>query len=325
MLENLRQSFGERFKESELLKNHTTFKIGGPAKYFVIVKNAEEVKVAIDAAKKENIQYVVIGGGSNILAADLGYDGLVIKISGGEVQFGANEAVVDAGYSLIRFILECAKHNLSGLEFMIGIPGTIGGALYGNAGAEGRAVGELVKSVELLMPTGEIQTVPAEWMQFSYRESKVKNMDAKERPIIIRATFALAPTDGAAAEVMLKQKMKERIEREPKGASAGCFFKNIKLNDSNREHILEKLPIPPEQKELFRSRNAVPCGWLVTELGLKGKQIGGAKVAEEHANFIINTGNATADEVMQLVSLIKMRARDELAFQLDDEVQLLGF
>ena len=175
------------------------------------------------------------------------------------------------------------------------------------------------------MPDGEIKTVDREWMQFAYRESKLKNTEAKDRPIVVRVTFTLTPTDGVAAETRLKEKMKERIMREPKGASAGCFFKNIKLNDQNREHILEKLPIPPEKKALFRSRNAVPCGWLVTELGLKGKQIGGAEVYREHANFIINTGNATADEVMQLVSLIKMRARDELAFQLDDEVQLLGF
>lgn len=325
MLDILKQQFGERFKENELLKNHTTFRIGGPAKYFVIVKNAEEVKAAIEAAKKENIQYVVIGGGSNILAADLGYDGLVIKISGGGAQFGANEAVVDAGYGLIRFILECAKHNLSGLEFCIGIPGTIGGALYGNAGAEGRAVGELVKSVELLMPDGVIQTVPAEWMQFTYRESKVKNMDAKERPIIIRATFALTPTDGAAAEAVLKKKMVERLAKEPKAPSAGCFFKNIKFSAAGREHIFEKLQVPADRREKYAERNSVPVAWLIEDLGFKGKQIGGAKVADEHANFIVNAGNATADEVMQLVSFIKMRARDERGFQLEDEVQLIGF
>ena len=325
MMETLKQFFGERFKEGEPLKNHTTFKIGGPAKYFVMVKTAEEIKMAIAAAKGENIPYAIIGGGSNLLVSDSGYDGLVIKISGGEVKFGTNEAVVDAGYGLIRLILECAKHNLSGLEFCIGIPGTIGGAIFGNAGAEGRAVGELVKSVELLMPDGVIQTVPAEWMQFSYRESKVKNMDAKERPIIIRATFALTPTDGAAAEATLKQKMKERLEREPKAPSAGCFFKNIKFTDAEREHIFDKLQVPEDRRAKYAERNSVPVAWLIEDLGFKGKQIGGAKVAEEHANFIVNTGNATADEVMQLVSFIKMRARDHREFQLEDEVQLLGF
>ena len=307
------------------MKNHTTFRIGGPAKYFVIAKTAEEIKTAIAAAQKENIPYAIIGGGSNILAADSGYDGLIIKIFGGTAEFGGNEATVDGGYGLIRLILECAKHNLGGLEFCIGIPGTIGGAVFGNAGAEGRAVGELVKSVELLMPNGEIQTVDREWMQFVYRESKLKNMDAKERPIIIRATFTLQPVDGPAAEALLKQKMIERLGKEPKAPSAGCFFKNIKLNDANREHIFNKLQVPADRREKYYERNAVPVAWLIEDLGFKGKQIGGAKVADEHANFIINTGNATADEVMQLVSFIKMRARDHREFQLEDEVQLLGF
>jgi len=324
-METLKQFFGERFKEGELLKNHTTFKIGGPAKYFVIAKTAEEIKTAIAAAEKENIQHTVIGGGSNLLVSDGGYDGLVIKISGGEIKFGADEAVVDAGYGLIRLILECAKHNLGGLEFAIGIPGTIGGAIFGNAGAENRAVGELVKSVELLMPNGEIQTVPNEWMQFTYRESKLKNMDAKERPIIIRATFSLSPVDGAAAEAVLKQKMIERLGKEPKAPSAGCFFKNIKFSDADREHIFNKLQVPADRREKYAERNSVPVAWLIEDLGFKGKQIGGAKVADEHANFIVNTGNATADEVMQLVSFIKMRARDHREFQLEDEVQLLGF
>ena len=188
-------------------------------------------------------------------------------------------------------------------------------------------MGELVKAVELLMPDGIIQTVDCEWMQFTYRESKLKNMDVRERPVIVSAIFDFQPAEsaGATAETIIKQKMKERLEREPKAPSAGCFFKNIKLTDANREHILDKLRVPAEKRQKFSERNAVPVAWLIEDLGFKGKQIGGAKVAEEHANFIVNTGNATADEVMQLVSFIKMRARDERGFQLEDEVQLLGF
>lgn len=311
----MRELIGLDVLADEPIRNYTTFKIGGPAKFFVKVQNKDELKKSLAAALELKLNYWILGGGSNVLVSDKGFDGLVIKLADGALDISENEVKVFAGHSLALLIREVIGKNLGGLEFAANIPGTIGGAIYGNAGAYGKGVGDLVEKIEVLEITasGVVEKTfsPAE-CEFKYRDSIFK----KHPEWIVAEIVLNLPTDENAQSKLdeIQKEWESRKAKQPWNfPSAGCTFKNLIYTEELAKY-----------KE-WEIKGKLPAGKFIEEAGLKGMKIGGAQVSELHANFIINLGDATADDVMQLISLVKTKVRDEFNVQLEEEVQYVGF
>ncbi len=298
MIDKLRHVLGDLVKENEPLKNHTTFKIGGPARYFFVAESEEEIIKAVAAAKDLNLSYFILGGGSNVLVSDDGFDGLIIKITDYRLQITDFEIEAGAGVLLQVLVQESAKAGLSGLEQAAGIPGTLGGAIFGNAGGRYWGMGDVLKSVKLLYPDGKIETVSRDWMEFGYRESKLKNFPMSGRPIILSAILELKSGNPEEIKKIMVEKTAGREQKLPKEPSAGCVFKNLE-NQS--------------------------VGQIIDSLGLKEKCAGNACVSNLHANFIVNKGNATAKDVRELIELIKKTVKEKKGIELAEEIQYLGF
>jgi len=313
------KEFG-KVKTNEPLSKHTTFKIGGPATYFVIV---DSVDSAIDLLKYldgEGHKYIVFGGGSNMLASDNGYDGVVVQIVDRSVEVKGEEVTATAGIQTVALAQETIKSGLTGFEWGVGIPGSIGGAIRGNAGATGAEIKDTLKSVEVYRD-GEAITLSNEDCNFGYRDSKFKH----NNDVILRATFSLKKGEDNDARRKALEVIKYRNETQPKGyASTGCIFKNIEIiDDSISQKLLDNFSKEDEKVASFLQNKKIPAGWLVEMCGLKGRQIGDAKISEEHGNFIINLGKATSADVTTLIEEIKQTVYDRYGFTLNEEIQLI--
>ena len=311
----LKEIFGDRCRENEPLAKHLNFKIGGPAKWFCEVKTVDELQKAIAAIGET--PYVVLGGGSNMLASDQGFDGVVFKLALRETKIEVNTVTADAGVISAALARQTAAAGLAGFTWAISLPGTIGGAVRGNAGCFGGEMKYTVKSVDVLRD-GQVVTLTNEEMEFGYRESRVKHSS----DIVLRAHLELTPGDPEQLKEELNKTVESRKASQPLYAgSAGCMFKNYEIKDeADIERLRDKL-IPEEMLEARR----VSAGWLIDHADLKGEKIGNAQVSNEHANFVVNLGGATADEVVQLISVVKMKIRERFGIQLQEEVQLIGF
>jgi len=310
-------------KQGIALAPYTTFKIGGPAKEFVVVKSEEELIEALHYAKENSLKYYILAGGSNVLFADEGFGGLVIRISGaGEMKLlGEQNIECWVGENLGQIVNFAKENSLAGMEKLIGIPGSIGGAVRGNAGAFGVEMKDLVKKIRAIDISGEdsiIREYSNADCDFAYRHSAFK-----ENPNIIILSVVLKLNIGNKDEIF--QKMREvirtRNEKVPMGwvGSAGSFFENPHVEN-------EELQKRFKEASGFRNPNGeIPAGWLISEMGLRGKKIGGIEVSEKHANFIINTGGGTAQDVVMLTSFIKQQVRDNLGVQLKEEVNYIGY
>ena len=305
-------------RQNEILKNHTTFKIGGPAKYFCVIDDYDQLMPVLKCAKKNNLDILIIGGGSNMLIADAGYNGLVIKFNIKEIKFIGQSVILSPDFPLGQLVGLAAVNNLSGLEFATGIPGTIGGAIVGNAGAYGGEMAEVVEKVEVIDEFFKKIILTKADLKFRYRTSILKNT-AK---ILIKAHLSLKPGNFQKSAEIMKVYALDRFNKHPQQPSAGSTFKNIILTGEIEQNLRNKsLEIP----EKFIEYQKIPVAWLIEQLGLKGFKIGGAQISEKHANHLINLGTATADNVVQLISLIKMKVRDELGIQLEEEIRYIGF
>ena len=308
-------------KENEVLANHSTFRIGGPAKYFIVVKSKEELIEALDFAEKKNLPFFVFGGGSNILCRDQGYGGIAIKIQNSKISFTDAEIIrVEAGTLLSQLIRESINANLTGLEWAMGIPGTVGGAVAGNAGAYGHSIAEFVKNVAVLSrdESGEwrIKNYPAEKCDFIYRGSRFKKSDNQE--IILEVEFDFEKGDPEKSKKIIQEILEERRKKLIPYPSAGCAFKNIIIDGlKNKEEFLKLIPRDKIKGGKF------PAGWLIENCGLKGRQIGGAKIAEEHANYIVNAGRATAGDALKLIDLCKKKTREKFNLDLEEEIMVI--
>ncbi|MFA7466460.1 MAG: UDP-N-acetylmuramate dehydrogenase, partial [Parcubacteria group bacterium] len=273
------------------LAPYTTFKIGGPAKFFVEAKSESDIADSIDYAKNNNKDFFIFSGGSNLLVSDNGLDGLAIKISNSSIEIKDREVFCGAGTSLSQLAMETAKNNLGGLEWAAGIPGTVGGAIAGNAGAFGGEISDnLIEVKTLSVEEGKLMTFEKKDCDFGYRNSLFKKNSGKF--ILISAVFDLEAGKREESEKKIGDIIKKRKEKQPRYPSAGSFFKNPVVN---KEEIINKFE---RDTGLKIKDDKIPAGWLIEEVGLKGKKIGGAKVSEKHSNFIINTGNATAEDVI---------------------------
>lgn len=314
----LQSIFSARLRENESMSKHTNFRIGGSAKWFVEVRTVDELKQVLKIAVDQKISYFIFGGGSNILVNDKPFDGIAIKIAMRNIAINKNLVRVEAGALSSSVARETAKAGLSGLTWAISLPGTIGGAVRGNAGCFGGETKEHLVEVELLSD-GKVITIKKDDLHFSYRDSVIKH----NNDIVLSAIFELEQGDSKKLLAELDEKLNARKISQPLDAgSAGCMFKNYEIkSDDELQRIKQILDISPEMNLTRR----ISAGWLIDQLDLKGTQIGGAKVSEKHGNFLINTGNATADDVVQLIALIKTRARNEYGINLNEEVQYLGF
>ena len=294
----------------------TTFKIGGPAKYYLETKDIEELQEVIKFCKDNNIDFKVIGGGSNFLVNDLGYDGLIIKYINRDIDLIDGVFKVGAGVALLNFINHSLEKGYAGQESLAGIPGTIGGAIYGNAGAYGKGIGDIIKSVKIIDENGDIKILPQEDCNFNYR----KSIFSSYKCIILDAEIVLVEKDNQEEKEIAQKNIIVRVEKHPLNLpNSGSWFKNISLTDE----VAEKLKEFDLSK--FEKYKKIPAAFLIEQASLKGYQIGGAQMSEKHANFLVNKKDARAEDVVNLSDHVKKVIKEKYDILLEEEVQYIGF
>ena len=283
-------------KENVSLKTLTTLKVGGISKYVFYPKDVTSLKKALTLFKENNINYKIFGNGSNIIPSDKIYDGVIIKLSSlNNLKIEDEVIEVEAGYSLMKLAKEVIKLGLSGLEWANGIPGTIGGAVYMNAGAYKQDMSFVLEKITVLDENMNIVTLNKDELDFSYRHSRLM----EENLICLSATLKLEKKDISLIEEVVNKRKEKRMETQPlEYPSAGSVFRNP-FNDF--------------------------AGRLVEECNLKGKQIGGAMISLKHANFIINKDNATGKDVLDLINLAKKEVKEKFNIELKQEQELFNF
>lgn len=290
----------DRIVVNEPMASHTTFRIGGPADLFYEAETKEKLIKAVQACRQLGIPYFILGGGSNILVSDKGIRGMAIKIVNSKWQIVNSKIIVEAGMSLPYLVQEAAQKSLSGLEICAGIPGTVGGAIVGNAGTKTEWISQLVEEVEVVDQGGKVTKVFARDCQFGYRKSRFQN----SQEIILSVVLGLTKDNSENIERRMTDYLQARAS-QPKGASAGSVFKNPSVD--------------------------LPAGQLIEEAGLKGKQIGKAQISEAHANFIVNLsadkaglGGATCRDVLELIRLAKQKVAEKFGVKLEEEIKIVG-
>ncbi len=312
-------------KKNVFLKKYTTFQIGGPAKYFYIAKSKAELIKAAKQAKKINLPFFVLGGGSNLLINDKGFSGLVIKNEARGFKVKKEKIIAESGAVLDRVIKAAVRAGLSGLEELSGIPGTLGGAVYGNAGwpRRERTIGNFVETAELLMPNGRIKKVKKNWLSFGYRNSRLKEIKNKnKKPVILEAVLKLKKDKKEDLKKRCQENFKVRSKKIPPGFSAGSIFKNF---SPHPKKVFDAKPALKAILENFKRKDLIPAAYLIQECELKGKKIGQAQISEKHANFIVNLGKAKAKDVKKLIKLAKRKVKNKFGILLEEEICYLGF
>jgi len=305
-----------RVLENYLLKNATSINIGGPAKYFFRAKNEDDIIGAVDWARINKCKWLVIGGGCNLVPSDSGYNGLVIKNEvsilkrGKKIYFGS-------GNNLLKTIFELNRLGLAGMEHMAGIPGTVGGAIYGCAGAYGQEIKDKLIRVKLF----DSKNLKMKWArkqecEFSYRESIFKK---KRHLIILGAEFGLRKGNPKTLMAESRKIIDLRNKKFPKNLLCpGSFFKNIIIKDM-RPALKSKLISKIDKAKIVNGK--IPAGYLLERVGSRGLSVGGIKVADYHGNLIYNAGNGTAAEVLKLAALLKEKVRKKFGISLEEEIQ----
>lgn len=294
---------------------YTTLRVGGPAELFARARTVDELAALAVKAHREGIPLTVLGWGSNVLASDHGVRGLVVWNSSRELAVSASgEVIVSTGYGFQELFLRAAQAGLAGLEFAVGIPGSVGGALVSNAGAYRASIGEFVTGVEVVQD-GERGWVEPQALQFAYRDSILRRPDPP-RLVLLRVRLKLPRGDRRSIYREARDYQRQRIAKQPAPASAGSFFKNV--SDPALARELEGLP------DRLREAGVVPAGYLIEAVGLKGLRHGGAMISRRHANFLLNVGKATAGELRDLAELARQRVLARFGVALEEEVLYLG-
>lgn len=294
-----------RVRPRESLAPYTTFRVGGPAEWFVEARSRGEILALLDVARSAAITVTILGGGSNVLVSDAGLRGLVVRFRGGEVRrLDASHVQADAGVTINGLVRWTVARGMAGLEAWAGTPGTVGGALYGNAHFGGRMIGELVECVEVSTREGVVQKLGAPEMAFGYDRSRLQQTGE----VLLSADFRVLAGDPAALRATARQSLAFRKQTQPLALpSAGCVFQNP---DPARDRLPEGMPWS--------------AGALVDRAGLKGVAVGGARVSLEHGNFIVNEGTATAADIRRLVDRCRRTVRDRFDVDLREEIVYLG-
>lgn len=311
----------DKIQKNYPLAQLSTYKIGGPAEYFILAETKNDVEEAFAFAREQKLAVTVLGGGSNILINDNGVRGLVIKLHNQEIEVQGETILCGAGVE-VKTIAELAfEKNLSGIEWSIGIPGSMGGAIRGNAGAHGGSFDQVVELVRVFDCEKFlwIDYKPQD-CDFAYRSSRFKT----EPHYIIWEVILRLKASGDKSS--MKQKMDEyreyRRTSQPKEPSAGCVFKNFFAEDIARQN--PDLARRAEQENKIRG-SKIGAGYLIELLNLKGSAIGGAKISEQHANFLVNADGASAQDVKALIESVKEQVRKEFGIEMEEEIQYIGF
>ncbi len=287
-----------KIEKEVFLSKYTTYKVGGLCDAIIYPKNVEKLVALIKILKKYKMKYKVLGNGSNVLFSDKKYNGIIIKLNSlDNIELVGNKITVGAGYQLMRLAAFATKHSLTGLEFASGIPGTVGGAVFMNAGAYKSDMGYVVKEVKVLTPEYEIINLTNAEMKFHYRTSFLKD---HPNYICLEAVIKLKKGKKSAIEQLIKDRKKRRLETQPlEYPSAGSVFRN---------------PSPDN-----------PSGKIIEELGLKGITKGGAEISKKHANFIINTGGASAEDIKELITYVQKTVKETKDIDLTVEQEFVNW
>lgn len=310
--EDFQNKYGKRIEENVLLRDFTSMGVGGVADYFFRANRVEDMVGVVSYLVKHDIPYFILGGGYNLVFSDMGFPGFVIKNELRDIVFSQDKAevIVGSGVEISRLLMDAASRDLGGLEFMFGIPGTIGGALYGNAGAFGHSIGDFVRSATILIPgdkdkESKIVRHTGKWFEFTNRSSKLKSQNQLKpndnQPVILSVRIQLCQSKKEVILRKMQENFRQKREKQPLDSkSAGCVFKN-----------------PGSEKEQS-------AGFLIDHSGGKKLKVGGAIVSKKHANFIINQKKATAEDIRRLANQIKDLVKAEYRVNLEEEIEYPG-
>jgi UDP-N-acetylmuramate dehydrogenase len=285
--------FSDILKSDEPLAQYTWLKVGGPAQYLAEPRSVDELQALVICCHEQKIPVRLLGGGSNLLVRDEGVSGVVIRLAEpafAEISHEGNIVRSGGGALLSNLISHSVKAGLAGLEVLTGIPGTVGGAIHGNAGGRGADIGQFVKSVTVLTSKGESFTRTEDALSFAYRKSSIDEL------VILNAEFELQPDDSEEITQRIRKLWIMKRSTQPLShQSAGCIFKNPR---------------------------GLSAGALIEQAGLKGTHVGGAQISDRHANFIVTDENATADDVLRLIDLIHAKVSDRFGVDLETEINI---
>ena len=278
------------------MKRHTTFRIGGPADFFLLPSTVDEVRGILEICREEELPYFILGNGSNLLVSDKGYRGVIIQLyrNFSNISVEGNEICASSGALLSQIAAAARNASLTGFEFAGGIPGTLGGAVFMNAGAYGGELKDVLKEAVVMTEQGEILTLPVEKLDMGYRTSRIK----KAGYLVLEARLVLEQGDMDKIRDITKNLTEKRVSKQPlEYPSAGSTFKR------------------PE---------GYFAGKLIMDAGLRGYQVGDAQVSEKHCGFVINKGNATAADVLTLIENVREKVQEQFGVTLEPEVKFLG-
>ncbi len=295
----------DRVRSNHPLAAYTTFRVGGAAEWLVETRSADEIVAVLTLAHEHHVPVTLLGGGSNVLIADGGVRGIVIRPRGGEARAMSMQIVrADAALTINGLVRWTITQGLAGLEAWAGTPGTVGGAVFGNAHFAGRSIGELVEQVHLASRAGQVRSIPATEMAFGYDRSRLQTSGE----VLLSADFRVQPADATSLRAVARESLAFRKRTQPlETPSAGCVFQN---------------PQPGED----RVPDGIPwsAGALVDRAGLKGMRMGGAAVSTAHGNFIVNDGRASAHDIRQLIEHCRQVVGERFGVRLRDEIVYLG-
>jgi UDP-N-acetylmuramate dehydrogenase len=310
--ERLRDALGDGLLTAEPLRYHTTFRVGGPADFYYPARTPSALVEALRTAHRLDLPVFLLGGGSNLLVSDAGFRGLVVRNAIESIEFDGAVAHVGCGADFLELIYQCRDRELSGLEFAAGIPGSVGGALYGNAGCYGQDIGSFTIECTHATPDGAtVETRPAAWYEFAYRDSRLK----RDPRVLLTALLQFRPGRRDEIQKVIEEKLEIRRVKHPAWRiepTAGSYFKNL----------------PPDWQmpgaKHSPGTRRVPAGQLLDEVGCRGLRVGDAMVYAKHANILVNAGHATARDVLALAEEMKRRVREKFGVELEEEVMFLG-
>lgn len=303
-------------QENVALSNFSNFRLGGPARWFAEPKTDADAIALIHYATEQHWPIALLGNGANTLISDLGFPGLVIHMCNDDIAVNGQTITAGAGVTIRTLLSTTARAGLGDPElfrWLAGVPGSVGGSIYGNVGGRTQFLGDMIESVTVITETGDRQELTAKECEFGYRTSRFKHT----KEIILRAKFVLPINDKAILLAAIKEAALNKNTIQPTtAASTGCIFKNIAVPDPSTLSA---------ELQPFLVDGQLPAWRAIVTAGCQGKIMGGAQVSTVHANYIVNTGTATAEHVIMLISFVKQQVRDQLGLQLHEEVQYLGF
>ena len=295
---DIQRRLGIKTSRNEPLARFSTMRVGGPADLFAEVYNLFELRGIVRFARSRDIPLFLIGGGSDLVISDAGINGLVVRVRAAGLQTDGERIVADPGVLMAKLATVGKKEGLTGLEFGLAIPGTVGGSVWANAGAHGSDVRGVLESALVVGADGEERQLGPDELGMAYRETQLKHSAPGKPDVVVQATFALEPAEPDTIAERLGSIRRWRQEHQPIGQkSAGSVFRNPEGDSAGR---------------------------LIDELGLKGQRVGGAQISPKHANFIVNTGEATADDIRALGDLVRETVRRERGIDLAYEVEFVG-